>query len=102
MLLGPPALEYAPQQQKYQDTFPNLRKAIQDWTNTLTNEFVPNLKKAHPDVTASVFSTAVVFEKIMQNPKSYTQTAGLKVLGSDYCAAYAKYVFVDNAASKLS
>lgn len=63
-------------------------RVIADWNARLANMTV-QLKAKHADVTTLIHDTNALYMKVIQDPKSYEQTAGLKNTTA-FCKAYAK------------
>ncbi|KAJ8118333.1 hypothetical protein OPT61_g664 [Boeremia exigua] len=62
-------------------------KVIQDWNQRLTS-MTQAFKKKNKDANLFVHDTYKVFNDVINNPKAYPQTSGLKNV-TDFCAAYA-------------
>jgi phospholipase/lecithinase/hemolysin len=65
-------------------------RVIADWNARLAN-MTAKFKAKHAGVTTFVHDTNALFTKIIKDPKSFEQTAGLRNV-TGYCKAYAKYV----------
>ncbi|KAH7014100.1 uncharacterized protein B0I36DRAFT_255353 [Microdochium trichocladiopsis] len=64
----------------------NSKIAIAKW-NDLVKDMAKKLKTGKPDANVWVYSSAADFNKVLDNPTSFTQTSALKVLDK-YCADY--------------
>ena len=49
-----------------------------------------NFTSAYDEVTLFFFDTNMLFQQVIKDPSSYTETKGLTNV-TDYCPAYAKY-----------
>jgi phospholipase/lecithinase/hemolysin len=61
---------------------------IADWNSRLAN-MTSQFKATHKGVETFIFDTNALFSKVIQDPKSYPQTAGLKNVTA-FCDAYKK------------
>jgi phospholipase/lecithinase/hemolysin len=68
-------------------------RVIGDWNVRLAN-MTAKLKAEHTGVTTFVHDTNALFSKVIKDPKSFVQTAGLRNV-TGYCQAYAKYVVLE-------
>jgi phospholipase/lecithinase/hemolysin len=88
LFLDVPPLQKSPLSQKYPATLSSEQAALKDWAGRL-NKLSETLKSRHPEVMARTFSTYRVFEKILENPKTFPQTTGLKEI-TGFCDQYSK------------
>ena len=73
-----------PFSRKWGHPVPNL--AVSSW-NTRLFSLATNLTRAHPDATVFHFDTHALFNEVMDDPKSYPETAIYKNT-TDNCGAY--------------
>jgi phospholipase/lecithinase/hemolysin len=66
----------------------NEGKAIVDWNKRISN-MVSGFKTKHQGTTVFVHDTWTLYNKVIKDPASYEQTAGLKNV-TGYCNAYKK------------
>jgi hypothetical protein len=85
-----PPLERAPLTVEKKDNVSMTREdnAIKAWNanlKTLSDSF----RTKHPNVTANVFSTYDVFNKVLDHPEAFPQTSILKNT-KEFCTGYAR------------
>jgi phospholipase/lecithinase/hemolysin len=91
-MLNVPPLERLPYiTSKGNATIALAHTAVTYW-NAKLNSLALKFRTKHPDVTFSVYGTYNLFNRIMDNPQGYKQTAKVKNT-TGYCKGYATYVF---------
>ncbi|KAF5027011.1 hypothetical protein F66182_886 [Fusarium sp. NRRL 66182] len=89
LLLTVPPLEQAPRitgSSASATRIPLIASATQDW-NKRVNAFQKRIKYLHPTATVFVYDTYPLFERVMDDPSHYKETAIYKDTTS-YCSAY--------------
>lgn len=66
-----------------------LNTLIPDW-NTQLEKMARNFTDTYDEVNLFFFDTNMLFQQVIKDPSSYTETKGLTNV-TDYCPAYQKY-----------
>lgn len=91
LFLNVPPLERMPrttQSSAAGERIPLEKAAVADWNNRL-GVFVNDLRDAHRDVTVFQYDTYGLFDRVMDTPERYKETAVYKNM-TTYCSAYQK------------
>jgi hypothetical protein len=76
--------------EKKDDSATREENAIKTWNGKLV-ALSDSFRSKHPGVTTSIFSTYDVFNKVLDHPEAFPQTAVLKNT-KEFCAGYARLV----------
>ena len=68
---------------------PGLETLVADW-NTRLETMARNFTSAYDEVILFFFDTNLLFQQVIKDPSSYTETKGLTNV-TGYCSAYEKY-----------
>lgn len=86
VFLGVPPLQRTPLSSGNVEGVALEDKAVQLWNSDLI-KMSDSLRARHPDITSLIFQTIDVYNKVLDDPLSYSQTKGLKDV-KEFCGIY--------------
>lgn len=86
LFLGVPPLQRTPRDSGNKEAAELVDKAVKAWNSNVI-KVSDSLRARHPDVTSLIYQTTDVYNRVLDDPRSYSQTRGLRDT-KEFCGVY--------------